>query len=50
MTTIELVEFLLARARGASEVEDARTPLPVAPMPVLTDDQCAAVDDMAGLS
>jgi hypothetical protein len=49
MTTIELAQILLAKARSASEVEDARVPLPTAPLPVLTDDQCAAVDDTAGL-
>ena len=48
MSTIDIVEQLLRQDRGASEAEDARPVAPTAPMPLLTDEQCAATDDMAG--
>lgn len=38
---------LALEARAASEAKDARQV--AAPLPRLTDDQCAAVDDQAGL-
>jgi hypothetical protein len=44
----ELARRLLARDRSEHEIEDARAPA-VQPMPLVTDEQRAAVDDTAGL-
>jgi len=49
MSKTELVKRLLKQDRGASEAEDAIVIPAPAPTPLLTDDQCAAVDEMAGL-
>lgn len=48
MSTADLVKKLLAQDRGASEVEDAQA-VHATPPPMLTDEQCAAMDETAGL-
>lgn len=50
MTKAELVKRLLKQDRGASEAEDAIVAPAPTPMPLLTDEQCAAVDETAGLT
>ena len=47
--TIDLVKRLLAQDRAASEAEDAVV-VPARPLPLLTDEQMAATDEMAGLA
>ncbi len=42
------IERLLDAARTEHEIEDAK-PHPVSPPPVLSAEQCAAVDETAGL-
>ena len=45
------VARLLDAARVAHELEDAKqATVAVAPLPLLTDEQCAAVDEMAGIA
>lgn len=49
MSLQEKIERLLADARSQSEREDTK-PIPVSMPFELTEDQCAGMDDMAGLS
>lgn len=49
MTTIQLVLRLLAQDRAASEIEDAQ-PVTYLPLPLLTEEQMAAVDETAGIA
>jgi len=43
-----LVERLLAADRGASEAEDRKCTCPL-PIPDLSDEQCAAMDECGGI-
>lgn len=49
MTTAQLVAHLLDADRAAHDIEDAQ-PVTRTAEPMLTAEQCAATDDMAGLS
>lgn len=46
----ELAVRLLILDRGASEAEDARDRSAATPMPQLSDEQCAAMDEMGDIA